>query len=278
MANLYFDESGTHQGSRLMTVAGYWLEEPQSDRFSRDWAKQLAKFGLTHAHMTDCALGFGEYRNLTLQQRIDTGKRLIENIKRRSRFGFTVTINPNEYAEVVGSIPHAPTCYTHCLMTLFHGVTKFADANKYDGKINYFFEAGHESQKEADLYLSAIPLHGEDWVRATRYGKHGFLDKKEALPLQAADMLAWQTRHYFERRIDGHFKPRKDLVALVRPFDLNVEFHSNAILAVRDSILELEPLVTEGHDLAAFEKAAEIYRRHGLRVTPSPVFMNKNKN
>lgn len=60
-ANVYFDESGTHRGAKLMTVAGYWFASEQAERFSRDWRKDLKRLGLSHAHMTDCALGFGEY-------------------------------------------------------------------------------------------------------------------------------------------------------------------------------------------------------------------------
>lgn len=41
-ANVYFDESGTHAGSRLMSMAGYWFDKEQAARFSRDWSKDLA--------------------------------------------------------------------------------------------------------------------------------------------------------------------------------------------------------------------------------------------
>lgn len=272
MANLYFDESGSHQDSRLLTVAGYWFEEIQAHRFSKEWRKHLAALGLSFAHMTDCALGYGEYQSLSMQKRIESEKRLIECIKRRTRFGFTVTVNPQEYDTILGPVEGAPTCYTHCLMTLFHGISRFADANRYSGTINYYFESGHSSQKEANKYLSSIPLHGDAWVKATRYKSHGFLDKKESLPLQAADMLAWQTRHYFERRLDGYSKPRKDLVALVRPFDLNVEMHANHLKALKDFIVEVEPLVASGQTLAGLQKGQQIYDRYGLKVVPPPVF------
>lgn len=272
VANLYFDESGTHRGSRLMTIAGYWFEANQAKRFSRDWAKELNMLGLSHAHMTDCALGYGEYRDFSMDKRILSEKRLIENIKRRSRFGFSITIDPNEYDQIMQGVPGAPSCYTFCLVALFHGITQFADANGYNGKLVYLFEAGHESAGEAHTYLNGIPANGDSWVEATRYGGHAFLDKKIALPLQAADMLAWQTRHFYERKLDGHDKPRKDFVALLRPFDLNLELQPNALLAMRDFFLELIPTVQAQGNAAGLGKMAELYQRHNLSPSGTPVF------
>ncbi len=272
VANLYFDESGTHDGSKLMSVAGYWFDSEQATRFSRDWAKELKRLGLTHAHMTDCALGFGEYKNLSMALRVKSEKLLIENIRRRTRFGFAITIDPNLYAAIMRHVPAAPSCYSLCLMMLVHQVGRFAAENDYNGRLVYFFEAGHKSSNEANKYLNAIPTHGQEWVEATRYGGHAFVDKRTALPLQAADMLAWQTRHHFERKAAGHPKPRKDLVALVRPFDLTAEVEEVALLALRDALLELEPLVSKGDQVGSAYKAAEILNRYDLTIKAPPKF------
>lgn len=101
LAHVYLDESGTHRGSRIMSMAGYWFDSRQAARFSRDWAKDLAAMGLTHAHMTDCALGFGEYANMSKADRVKVQTLLIQHIKRRSVFGFGVVIDQNRYDEIV---------------------------------------------------------------------------------------------------------------------------------------------------------------------------------
>lgn len=272
VANLYFDESGTHHGSKLMTVAGYWFDSQQAVRFARDWAKDLKRLGLSHAHMTDCALGFGEYRSLSMAERVKSEKLLIEHIRRRSRFGFSITVDPNSYSRIMADVPGAPSCYTLCLMSLVHQVSRFAVANGYDGRLVYFFESGHQSANEANKYLNGIAAHGPEWVNATRYGGHAFADKRVALPLQAADMFAWQTRHYWERRAQGHLQPRKDLVALVRPFDLSAEMNENSLLALRDTFIELAPLVEARDQLGSAHKAGEILDRYNLSILPPPKF------
>lgn len=270
-ARLYFDESGTHHGSKLMTVAGYWFDADQDSRFSRDWTKDLRRLGLDYAHMTDCVHGCGQYKALSLEDRVKSEKLLIEHIKRRTRYGFAITVDPNKYDEIM-RFTEAPSCYTMCLMILFHHISQFARINNYKRKLKFFFEAGHKSAGEANAYMNAISAHGQAWVDYTQYAGHAFVDKRSAPPLQAADMLAWQTRHYYERRNSGHLKPRKDFVALVRRFDLTVEMNETSILALCDSINELAPLVFSGDVSRATAKNEEILRRYKLSVNDPPKF------
>ena len=43
---VYMDESGTHNDSPAIAIAGYVFEKSQVQRFSRDWNKELKKFGV----------------------------------------------------------------------------------------------------------------------------------------------------------------------------------------------------------------------------------------
>src|SRR5687768_11744432 len=108
----YFDESGTHDGSSVMTLAGYLFTSDQARKFSRDWTNDLERIGISCAHMTDCALGFGEYKNLTLEERINSERLLIGHIKRRSMFGFAVSVSPQAYDEILSGFPGAPSPYS----------------------------------------------------------------------------------------------------------------------------------------------------------------------
>jgi hypothetical protein len=256
ISNLYFDESGTHAGARLMTLAGYWFDSVQAARFAREWTKDLRSLGLSHAHMTDCALGFGEYVGMSMPDRIRSEKMLIENIKRRSRFGFSVTINPFRYAEAMVGIKGTPSCYSLLLMLCVQQVTSLAHAKDYQGKLAYFFESGHANANEAQKYMNLIAALGPESVDYHRYAGHSFVDKRIALPLQAADMLAWQTRHYYERLLAGHERPRKDFVALVRPFDFTAIFSDVHIQALRRTFVETGPHF-ERRDLDAVAQSSQ---------------------
>jgi hypothetical protein len=257
-----------------MSMAGYWFDQQQAARFSRDWAKDLEKIGISHAHMTDCALGFGEYKSLSLQERIRAQTLLIEHIKRRSRFGFGVCISPSAYNEAMRDVRGAPSCYTLCLLLCVNKITDFARAIGYSGKLAYFFEAGHEKANEAHKFMNFIPSVGEQLADFHKYAGHAFVEKTVALPLQAADMFAWQLRHYFDRCIDGHIKPRRDYKALVRPFDFQVLVSGNHILALRELFRRIGPLFPAGDPEQVIRTGDEVMRLFGLSQLPIAVPRN----
>lgn len=115
-ANVYFDESGTHANSRVISMAGYWFDAEQARKFSRDWAKILKKFGIGAAHQTDCALGFGEFKNMSKEQRVELQKLLILHIKRRSTFSVAIALGRQTYDEIFSDVAGAPTAYTFLLL------------------------------------------------------------------------------------------------------------------------------------------------------------------
>lgn len=271
LVNVYFDESGTHADSALLTIAGYWFEEVQADRFSKEWKKHLAQLGLSYAHMTDCALGFGQYKNLSMNERVHSERLLIQCIKRRSRFGFSITINPHEYFRIMTGVDGAPSAYTFCLMALVNHFGRVAMAQSFQGSIRYIFESGHQNQNEADRFLRGIEENGNEWVRTVRYGGHSFCDKRNTLPLQAADMLAWQTGHYFIRKKKGFHKPRKDLVSLIRKCDLYTEYKEDALFAMKDFFTDLAPIVASGDQAGSISKFVDIYQKHDLTWHEPPV-------
>ena len=55
MVEAYFDESGTHDESNAICVAGYLFETEQAIRLDQEWAEVLSCFGLTHFHAHHCA-------------------------------------------------------------------------------------------------------------------------------------------------------------------------------------------------------------------------------
>lgn len=102
LSEVYFDESGTHDGSPMMTLAGYLFKKEQAQRFSRDWEKCLTRPGLPAAHMTDCVHGQGDYAGMSEEHCLLSEKLLIQNIKHRSVLGFSVAVDPQLYDEVMG--------------------------------------------------------------------------------------------------------------------------------------------------------------------------------
>lgn len=236
MHQVYFDESGTHDGSPMMVMAGYLFRTDQARKFSRDWTKELKKLNLEYAHMTDCALGYGQYANMSVGQRIDSEIKLIEHIKKRSILGISAAVPEWGYEQVMSTTGGwHQSAYTFMLMLCVCKISEYMREHQPKSSVAYFFESGHAKAGEANRFMNLIPSIGGPVMDYHRYAGHAFVDKRRALPLQAADMLAWQHRHYLVRRIeDGINEPRKDFRALARPIDLQVEVLPQHILAFRD--------------------------------------------
>lgn len=172
LSHVYLDESGTHDGSPTMTMAGYLFREEQAKRFTRDWARDLKRIGLPCAHMTDCALGFGDNKDMELDQRIESERLLIQHIKRRSLFGFGVSLDPGYYTKTIGDIPGAPSSYSFCILSCVTMVRRWIENTNYDGKSAYFFEAGHRHSNEANRFMSDIPASGPERMNKFAYLSH----------------------------------------------------------------------------------------------------------
>ena len=239
LSEMYFDESGTHAGSPVMTLAGYMFKSDQSRRFSRDWQKCLDRLGLPGAHMTDCANGKADYAKLTMDERILSEKLLIQNIKRRTVFGLSVSVCPDEFKSIMGDYAKAMSAYTLLLMICVVKIRDWAQHNRYNGKIAYFFEAGHEHSSQANYYMNGLEQLGPVVTEYNYYGGHAFLNKKDALPLQAADMLAWLHRNYLMRLMNGKDEPRQDFVALARNCDFSA-------MVSKEHLLQLKSYMQQG--------------------------------
>ena len=150
MMEAYFDESGTHHGSPVMSLAGYLFEADQCRLLTRDWARTLAEYNLPYFRMSECANGTGEFANLSMAQRIAAEKSMINHIKTRMTFGFAVSMSeqefnrmaPNRFVEVFGD------SYTACTIPAMASVGYWARKRDYRGKIAYFFESGHAQMGE----------------------------------------------------------------------------------------------------------------------------------
>jgi len=215
MVEAYFDESGAHNESPVLCVAGYIFEKDSCIKMNEEWSLVLEKFNLPFFRMSAIAPGSKPFFNeLTKDQRIQVVKDMISIIKKRASSGIAITVEPKMYDEIVLKSPEIGSAYTCLLHMCVTAVRSWADENKYNGKIAYFFEGGHRSAHEANHYMTRI-FKIPRLRAAHRYSSHSFVDKKEVKPLQAADLLAWQWLKDRKRNMEGNLSHRLDLQALV---------------------------------------------------------------
>ena len=194
------------RGRPLLCVAGYLIDSGHTKRLAREWRRILTDYDLPYFRMSACAHGNHPFHNLTLDQRIEVGKRAISCIKAHTIMGLAVSLDTAEFQKLAPDHHLIGSPYTFCVHCVIGGVERWAQETEFNGKIAYFFEAGHRSQSEAHAIMGKM-FQQPDLRNASRYSSHSFVQKNDSAAVQAADLLAWQW--YTDRRHEIEGRPRR---------------------------------------------------------------------
>lgn len=238
----YFDESGSHAGSPVICVAGYLFQADQAVRLDEEWAEMLSSFGVTCFHAADCAHAVGEFSRLTPAQRTDLTVSAIGAIKRRMQIGIAVSLNQIDLGP---ASLESVSAYGFCALNALGGVVHWAEKYGYSGRIAYVFESGHRHRDDVHRAINIIQDNpaGSDRLR---YGSHAFAGKRDARPLQAADLLAYEWHKELKRRMQlaGPRSMRRSLRSLLEETHIAKHFTGP----------EVRRLMSGGWDPAAFRE------------------------
>ena len=208
----YFDESGSHEGSEVLRVAGYIYQKEDRLNLDWQWKEVLDQYRIPFFRMVDCAHGNKPFDQLTKPERIASETRMIELIKKYMRFGISATIRESDFdAWNAGGPTIYESAYSWCCYMCIIGVAQWANANSINEKVSYFFEAGHRHQAQSETLM-----HHVFEIPDFRYLFHSFVNKRLVRLIQSADILAWQAATFRKRQLKGINKPRADFLSLAR--------------------------------------------------------------
>lgn len=182
----YFDESGTHGGSKALVVSGYVASSEQWLRFDAAWKEALADEGLTHFHMKDFAHSKKEFEPWKGDEgrRRQFIERLIRIIRKHTRKSFSNGLILDAYNEINSKYPfqeYLGKPYAFCARMCLAGIDNWKNEHGYvDPVISVFEDGPHEKN-------SFVKLLERDGYPVPTFGK-----KLEHTPLQAADFVAWE--------------------------------------------------------------------------------------
>jgi hypothetical protein len=191
----YFDESGTHCGSRAVSVAGYLSTADRWLDFEKEWKQALCEYGLCpgYFHMTDFVARRGIYADWTDDERRDRLAKLICIINRNTLASVGFALPMRDY---YSSFSQAAKRYTGGAYGLA-AVSCFMDASRAiqpeyaAARIAYVFERGVKGRGQV------MKVFDQAWDSLELREKHRLLslkyeDKRDLVPLQAADILAYE--------------------------------------------------------------------------------------
>ncbi len=202
----YFDESGTADDARVLVVAGYIAEVKQWKRFQIEWWQALANAGLNPNEapfrMSEFAArrqphmnGKTPFADWSEKKAIAVFNALIEIICKRVRVGVASVVDVSEYEAIKGSADFPWNRYHFCVTRCIIQAYQWAVKNGIDNPIAYVFEDGTTQEKEVRRAAAEL-LADKQFGRMYKFDSLTFKSKLEFLQLQAADIVAWQSRRY----------------------------------------------------------------------------------
>jgi hypothetical protein len=206
----YFDES--ERKGRVFCVAGYAFLPRQARRFTKEWEPLFKPYG--GFHMTDLLARKNGYEAIKEGQKDRLLKEAVRIVNMRMQFGVAVSCPVDQitlHSQSVKAFSHA---YPICCYLAMVNLVALIEESGCRREVKYVFEDGHFMEGTAREFINAVVSRPEI-KRDLAHAGDAFLPKRDAVPLQAADLFAWEWAKCQDETIDQELRPlRKSLKAL----------------------------------------------------------------
>lgn len=190
----FFDDSGKEgdHTSPYPCLAGYIAHESYWWDFVRDWKHLLLRHGIEAVHMKEIA-GIAQKKGWTGIQRNDILSEFVQVIKKNRLIGFGVGVDAACWRKLEPKRRKAfGNAQEFCFQRIVRCVVDRMDEAKEQESVALIFDRDMEFSRPR-LGLFEHLLKGDRRVGA-RIASIAFADSKRFVQLQAADLLAWETR------------------------------------------------------------------------------------
>ncbi len=244
MLTAYFDESGTHKQSPAIAISGYIASVEEWERFDGAWTAMLRDERLSMMHWTDLENRKGAFKGWTKERQLALQNRAIAIIRETVRCGFSTAVLVNDYYLIAQGSPetaHQGAC-AFAFADNLKLVGMWIEANSISEPINYVIEHGGGYGGELQPALHHIPLAElRTQFRVSSLKSISYAEKKDVSPLQAADILAYESYKYvINGRVDGakRLPTREPLNALLLSPHASHFYDAKNLLNVIDGLQE----------------------------------------
>jgi hypothetical protein len=199
---VYFDESYTHPPAPLVySVGGYVSSYMQWKQFQKEWKLALAQAGVEYFHMVEFQACKPPYDVWSKQKRVRFLQTLHKIIHKRVQRSFASTVIMEDYNRLTEEQKRAfGTPHAYAAVNCMKHIANWCNENNYNAPMAYVFEKGSAHDKEIRKLFEEILGAGER--EFYRVGSFSFADKKDVLPLQASDILAYEVTKETSRQRD----------------------------------------------------------------------------
>ncbi|MGA7563539.1 MAG: DUF3800 domain-containing protein [Desulfobaccales bacterium] len=203
----FFDDSG-HQAdpqNEFVCVAGYLADVNHWQLFATEWKYQLIRHNISCIHMKDLVPLQGEYKELgwNNDKRDTVLLEFLNIIKESELIGFGISIDVRAWKILPPRIrKQFGNVHYFCFARIIRNIVDRLKKMEAHDIINVIFDTNPEFGSRRFSLLSDIRKH--DPEAAKHIGSLAFADGKLYSALQAADILAWETRKELTQKLLGH--------------------------------------------------------------------------
>lgn len=220
---VYCDDSGTGPDQRTAVAAGFLGSTTQWERFNQQWQSLLAEYGIKQMHRADLESYVGEFRGWNGSRRTAFVRKAHAIIKKHTYIAVGTGVIKADFEEIMPQWAKElfggayGWCVNECLVHVGKWCEKLR--NPYKDRINWVFEAGTVGSGQVVEMLRNLS-QDPTWGQRLHIGQWSF-DDKDSLPLQAADVIAYEVFKQIENQIvdQGKRNVRLSMLDLVRSGD-----------------------------------------------------------
>jgi hypothetical protein len=182
------DESGNTDRASIFCVAGVLYDRKSIRHASRVWKQELDRAGIRYFHAVECAHFRGEFEEKPPAFRNTVHQRLIAVLNKYACGTTTVCAIPTQEFTFKSADWRGYSLYTVCAYLCMQTTIALADRLGHKQEISFFIESGHPRMGELCSLLKQQRRAGWKGVESVQ-----FTDKSGFRPVQAADLLAYET-------------------------------------------------------------------------------------
>ncbi len=204
----YFDESGTHADSEAVAVAGYLSTSELWASFKIEWRKVLADHAIDAFHMTDFAVGAKQFKGWAESKRRDCFGRLIKIINAHAIGSVGTVIPANLYKQIFSAKANnfVGGPYGLAATACFMSLAEILRLIGIQGWIAYVYDIGAHGR---DQVYKVFTENEQDKVNKEflRLLSLKFENDYQFVPLQAADILAYELYRHLPKQLGSDHRP-----------------------------------------------------------------------
>jgi hypothetical protein len=207
----YSDESYDHT-KRVYIIAG-WIASPQEwEILIPKWEDILGNYKITTFHTTDCCQGIKAFDNWPSSKKASIMKDLIDLLERSDILGMAAGVLVKDFEKVLSNEADRELFggepYFLAFQEYVGFLTEFV-ANQYsEHVVNFTFDEHSEFRPKAKEIYESISRDAR-LAGTGHYGTLAFKHDDVVIPLQAADLLAYETQLALQRKYYPSDRPER---------------------------------------------------------------------